>query len=96
MFLRRKMKHDASNSNTAKETKIGADPVAEVAAAQEALTAEFGAYLEKFQRDPTDAQEFLLGMHKGNRTDPNNAVKLVGYRPAVANGLPPDLQQNFQ
>jgi hypothetical protein len=54
----------------------------------EAFTAEFGEYLEKFQRDPAEAQEFLLGMYKGDRTDPNLAIELVGYRPAVADGLP--------
>lgn len=52
------------------------------------FTQEFGEYLETFHRDPAAAQEFLLAKYKGQRTEPKDAVQLVGYRPVVARGLP--------
>lgn len=55
----------------------------------DAFTAEFGEYLDKFHQDPVEAQEYLLGTYDGKPTDPNDVIKLVGYRPAVADGVPP-------
>ena len=48
----------------------------------------FGHYLEEFQRDPARAQGMLLTEYKGEPLDAGSAIQTVGYRPAVANGLP--------
>jgi hypothetical protein len=52
------------------------------------FTAEFGHYLQEFQRDPAAAQQFLLAQYDNQSVDPQRALQLVGYRPAVADGLP--------
>jgi hypothetical protein len=48
----------------------------------------FGHYLEEFQQDPAGAQKMLLAKYQGEVLDAENAVQQVGYRPAVADGLP--------
>ena len=52
------------------------------------FTIEFGNYLEKFRLDPAVAQQFLLAKYDGQSVDVQQAVHQVGYRPAVADGLP--------
>jgi hypothetical protein len=53
-----------------------------------AFTAEMGHYLEEFHRDPAAAQQFLLAKYEGRAVDAQQAVSLVGYRPAIADGMP--------
>lgn len=53
--------------------------------------ATFATYIDEFQRDPNGAQAFLLTQYKSTRVTPQQATKLVGYQPALANGLPADL-----
>jgi hypothetical protein len=45
-------------------------------------------YLETLARDPDQAEQFLLNKYDGQTVKPEDAVRLVGYRPAVASGLP--------
>lgn len=45
-------------------------------------------YLKTLASDPHGAEQFLLGKYHGQTVDPENAIQLVGYRPAVASGLP--------
>nr|NIO41890.1 hypothetical protein [Burkholderiales bacterium] len=52
------------------------------------FTAEFGHYLQEFQRDPAAAQQYLLAKYDNQSVDPQHALQLVGYRPSVAGGLP--------
>jgi len=52
------------------------------------FTAEFGHYLDEFARDPAMAQRFLLAKYEGRAVDAQQAVRQVGYRPAVADGVP--------
>ncbi len=52
------------------------------------FAAEFGHYLNEFQRDPPTAQRFLLAKYENQLVDPDQVVQTVGYRPAVADGLP--------
>ncbi len=52
------------------------------------FTAEIGHYLQEFQGDPAAAQQFLLAKYGNQSVDPQQAMQLVGYRPAVADGLP--------
>ncbi len=51
--------------------------------------AVFGEYLEHFQTDPGSAQDFLLATYESHRVSPEEAIDRVGYRPVVADGLPP-------
>lgn len=55
-------------------------------------SAEFVAtmdhYLRTLDGDPEGAEQFLLDKYNGETVDPEGAVRLVGYRPAVAQGLP--------
>jgi putative zinc finger protein len=55
---------------------------------QHQFTAEFGHYLEEFRHDPATAQQILLAKYENQLIDPRQAIELVGYRPAVADGLP--------
>jgi len=48
----------------------------------------FGEYLEEFRRDPSAAQQILLANYEGQAVDADQALHTVGYRPAVAYGLP--------
>lgn len=50
--------------------------------------AEFGHYLEKFGHDPDAAQQILLAKYENQLVDPEQVIERVGYRPAVADGLP--------
>ena len=45
-------------------------------------------YLKTLAKDPEQAERFLLEKYEGQTVDPKDAIKLVGYRPAVASGLP--------
>lgn len=45
-------------------------------------------YLRVLPENPDQAEQFLLKKYKGIVVDPDQAVRLVGYRPAVADGLP--------
>ncbi len=47
-------------------------------------------YLKTLASDPDQAERFLLNKYDGQIVDPQDAVRLVGYRPAVASGLPDD------
>lgn len=55
---------------------------------QDPFTVEFGNYLEEFRRDPDAAQQILLAKYESRVVSPNQAIEWVGYRPAVADGLP--------
>ena len=54
--------------------------------------AEFAAtmdhYLTTLSSDPDQAERFLAEKYEGQTVDAEDAMKLVGYRPAVASGLP--------
>lgn len=52
------------------------------------LAADFAEYLEAFQKNPTDAHESLVSTYQGEAVSMAEATKKLGYRPAVANGLP--------
>ena len=54
------------------------------------FTADFGHYLVEFRRDPQAAQQFLLAKYENQPVVPEEAIHRVGYRPAVADGLPPE------
>jgi len=54
------------------------------------FTVEFGHYLEEFRRDPIAAQQVLLAKYEHELVDPQLPIKSLGYRPAVAAGLPAD------
>lgn len=45
-------------------------------------------YMKTLASDPGEAEKFLLDKYNGQIVDPEDAVRLVGYRPAVASGLP--------
>lgn len=55
-------------------------------------SAEFVAtmdhYLTQLPADPDAAEQFLLNKYDGQRVNADDAVQLVGYRPAVFRGLP--------
>ncbi len=48
----------------------------------------FGQYVNEFQRDPDAAQQILLAKYQGRAVDAEQAIHAVGYRPAVAGGMP--------
>ncbi len=48
----------------------------------------FGHYLEEFSLDPHAAQNLLLAKYHSQSVDLAQAAQAVGYRPAIANGLP--------
>lgn len=52
------------------------------------FTAEFGQYLERFRRNPDLAQQFLLAKYDGISVNAEEALGKVGYRPAIAAGMP--------
>ncbi len=45
-------------------------------------------YLRQLSSDPDGAEQFLLNKYNGQSVTPDTAVQLVGYRPAVSEGLP--------
>lgn len=53
------------------------------------LAAIFGQYFEQFQNDPHAAQEILLANCQSRAVTADQAIHAVGYRPMVAEGLPP-------
>ncbi|MCA9088019.1 MAG: zf-HC2 domain-containing protein [Planctomycetaceae bacterium] len=48
----------------------------------------FAEYLDRFKSDSRDAQAFLLSKYHNQPVTPESAIDRVGYRPAVAGGLP--------
>ena len=52
------------------------------------FTVEFGHYLEAFDADPENAQEFLLAKYEHQLIDPTQTNSELGYQPVVAKGLP--------
>lgn len=52
------------------------------------FVATMDEYLSTLATNPKQAEEFLLNKYNGQTVQPDDAVKLVGYRPAVASGLP--------
>lgn len=52
------------------------------------LAADFEQYLDHFNDNPETAQNILLAKYEGTPIDLAQAETLVGYRPAVASGLP--------
>ena len=52
------------------------------------FTQDFGEYLTQFSSDPEAAQQLLLTKYEHELVDANEAMTHVGYRPAVAGGLP--------
>jgi len=52
------------------------------------LAADFGEFLEHFPNNPDRAQEVLLAKYDGQAVDLSQAAEQLGYRPAVAAGLP--------
>lgn len=52
------------------------------------LAADFDHYLESFRVDPLTAQNVLLAKYDGQPVNVTEATEQLGYRPAVAKGLP--------
>ena len=52
------------------------------------VTAEFGEYLAHFHVDSSRAQEFILEKYDHHLVAPANAAQHLGYRPAIAVGIP--------
>jgi len=48
------------------------------------FAAEFGHYLDTFHHDPSEAQKMLIAKYEGKPVAPDQAMRLVGYRPATA------------
>lgn len=53
------------------------------------FTETFGQFLTKFSIEPDVAQSVLLGKYKSREVRPTDAIRLVGYIPAIATGVPP-------
>lgn len=54
----------------------------------EEFVATMDHYLRQLPFDPEGANQFLLDKYHGKSVDVDEAITLVGYRPAVADGLP--------
>lgn len=52
------------------------------------LAADFGRYFEQFPENPEAAQNILLAKYDGLAVDMSQATRQLGYRPAVAAGVP--------
>lgn len=52
------------------------------------FAAEFGEYLNAFDKNADAAQELLLAKYDNQRIDPALVSTKLGYRPAVSQGLP--------
>lgn len=52
------------------------------------FTAAFGHFLDDFPINPSAAESFLLGKYDGQATSLAKIPDSIGYRPAIANGLP--------
>lgn len=52
------------------------------------ISAVFDQYFDALHQDPVAAQQLLLAKYEGQPVDAESAVHLVGYRPAVADGMP--------
>ncbi|QDV47589.1 hypothetical protein Enr13x_74990 [Stieleria neptunia] len=52
------------------------------------FVATMDRYLRALPENPDEAEQFLLDKYDGKMVAPDEAVRLVGYRPAVADGLP--------
>ncbi len=55
---------------------------------QHEFTAEFGRYLDQFDRDPVAAQEILLQLYEHDRIPAAEMSERLGYSPATSGGLP--------
>ena len=53
------------------------------------MAAVFGQYLDQFQTDPHAAQDILFTNYQSRAVTADQAMQTVGYRPVVAEGLPP-------
>ncbi|UUO05629.1 anti-sigma factor [Blastopirellula sp. J2-11] len=53
-----------------------------------AIATVFDQYFDTLHQDPVAAQQILLTKYEGQTVDAEHAVHLVGYRPAVADGVP--------
>lgn len=53
------------------------------------MAAVFGQYLDQFQVDPQGAQAVLLTNYESRAVVADQAIQTVGYRPLVAEGVPP-------
>lgn len=53
-----------------------------------ALAANFERYLDEFATSPETAQDVLLASYRGRSVDINEATRQLGYRPAIAAGVP--------
>jgi len=53
------------------------------------IAANFGQYLNNYQRDRQQAQEVLLASYEGRAVDLLEATRHVGYEPIAAKSLPP-------
>lgn len=53
------------------------------------MAAVFGQYLDQFQVDPQGAQAVLLTNYESRAVVADQAINTVGYRPLVAEGVPP-------
>lgn len=49
---------------------------------------EFKNYLKEFRRNPDAAQQILLAKYESHPVSPEQAIQRIGYRPAIADGLP--------
>ncbi len=52
----------------------------------------FNQYLTAFKNDPDSAQQILLKNYQNTLVKPDQAVKLLGYQPAVASRLPAEYE----
>ncbi len=52
------------------------------------FTGVMNDYLKKLHSEPDAAERMLLTRYNGERVDVDGAVRLVGYRPIVSDGLP--------
>jgi len=55
---------------------------------RDVLAADFEQYADQFPRNPDAAQQILLAKYDGRSINLADAVQHVGYRPAVADGMP--------
>lgn len=77
-WLNRGMDHSNSGSH--------ADSGAQEHSAE--FVATMDHYLRQLPADPDAAEQFLLSKYDGQSVNADTAVQLVGYRPAVSQGLP--------
>ena len=52
------------------------------------LAADFDAFLNQFEQNPQAAEQVLLARYDGEQMDLPTATRRLGFRPAIASGLP--------